>query len=187
MRRDASGGGFLAREANSGGGTMRAAALALTLLAVAALPGASSAAMLFAAGTGLGAYGHHSNSGDFVCPTAAVTFTHQKAGALLVLQASGVPPTFGQTAEDFANHVMPCSLGTFVAFGITDFTGSAEQGYEAYRVTDYGTLAGITTEWLRISPVIYQPVHVSYQAETVGGPAPSHWWVEADMVRAAAV
>lgn len=166
---------------------MRAAALALALLALAALPVASSAAMLGAVGAGLGAYGHHSNSGDFVCPTALVTFTHQKTGQGLVLHAAAVPPTFGQAVEDFIDHVMPCSLGTIVAFGITDFTGSPETGYEAYRVTDYGVLAGVTTEWLRISPVIYQPVHVSYQAETVGGPAPSHWWVEADLFRAAAV
>lgn len=157
----------------------------MLLAAVAATAAAGPLPMLVgSAGAGLGAYTHSSNSGFFHCPVAAVTFQHSFVTGTLGLQASGAPKTFGQSVEDFGEHALPCGMGTNVAFGIPDWSGNPQDGYRADRVTDLGPLAGVTTEQLRISSFDQPPVHVSYWAQTVGGPAPSTWWLEADMVQA---
>lgn len=164
---------------------MRGAALGLAVIALATLPVAHGAPMMAGAwAAGPGAYGHHSNSGDFVCPLAGVAFTHQLTGGFLALRASGAPQTFGQAVTDFANALMPCTLGTQAIFGAATFSGNPETGYDAYQSVDLGEEAGVTTEWLHVDAFTSDPVHLTFHAQTVGGPAPSAWWVEADLVQA---
>lgn len=168
---------------------MRTPGLALAGLALAAIVlgptiSAEVPMLVGAAGAGTGTYVHSSNSGFFVCPLSAVGFEHVFVSASIGLQAGGAPKTFGQAVDDFAESAYPCAMGTNVAFGLPDWRGNPHQGYAADRVTDLGPLAGITTERLRVSSFDQAPVHVSYWAQTVGGPAPSTWWVEADLLQA---
>jgi hypothetical protein len=64
------------------------------------------------------------------------------------------------------------------------YTRTPDGGLSAYRRTDHGDLAGVTTEWLTVSPMRQAPVRLDYWASTVGGPAPTHWEVHA-LVQAA--
>ncbi|MCA1814683.1 MAG: hypothetical protein LC624_12185 [Halobacteriales archaeon] len=160
--------------------------LGLLVLFLAPLASVQGGAYNFAfAGAGVGAYGHDSASGHEVCPYSPVTVAKEPVGPILSLRAGGPPDPQTLPVSSAEDYAYMCTLGVTVTFD--NFTGTPEQGYRAYRVTDYGELAGVTTELLTITPLDQSTVRVEYGASTVGGPAPSSWWVHAVLLKAAYV
>jgi hypothetical protein len=89
------------------------------------------------------------------------------------------PPTLGPLDAGEAESM--CAMGTTVSWEATHFTGSPETGYSAWRQVFHSERAGTTTEWLETGPLTQLPVHVTFQAQTIGGPAPSAWFAEGDL------